>query len=118
MTDWRSGRPFAERILVTGAAGQIGKALRQGPRGSCPLIHLLDVALPGNRNRLPPLNIEGCYNLFEAARRNGASRSKVGSAFSSLYAEIGCLHVLVVCQLGAGTMHDNFSALQHIGSLY
>ena len=33
-----------KRILITGAAGQIGIALRQGLRGSYPLIRLLDVA--------------------------------------------------------------------------
>jgi len=32
------------RILITGAAGQIGIALRQGLRGSYPLIRLLDIA--------------------------------------------------------------------------
>jgi uronate dehydrogenase len=145
------------RILITGAAGQIGKALRQGLRGSYPLIRLLDVAPLGAAEKgeevltadirdpaamekatagidcvvhlagqateaawekVLPLNIEGCYNVFEAARRNGAKRSKQRLAFSSLYAEIGRLHVLVVCQLSTGTVHDNFSALQHIGSLH
>jgi uronate dehydrogenase len=33
-----------ERILITGAAGQIGKALRQGLCGSYPLVRLLDFA--------------------------------------------------------------------------
>ena len=33
-----------ERILITGAAGKIGDALRQGLRGSYSLIRLLDVA--------------------------------------------------------------------------
>jgi len=41
-----------ERILITGAAGQIGKALRQGLRGSDPLVRLLDFAPLGNRGRL------------------------------------------------------------------
>ena len=33
-----------KRILITGAAGNIGSALRKGLRGSYPLIRLLDVA--------------------------------------------------------------------------
>jgi uronate dehydrogenase len=40
-----------ERILITGAAGQIGKALRQGRRGSYPLVRLLDSAPLGYRGR-------------------------------------------------------------------
>jgi nucleoside-diphosphate-sugar epimerase len=56
---WRPEGPFVERILITGAAGQIGKVLRQDLYGSYPLIRVLDVAPPGNRDRLLPLNIEG-----------------------------------------------------------
>ncbi len=102
-----------QRILITGAAGQIGKALRAGLRGSYPLLRLLDVAPLGEpaggeeiltadiRDRAAmekatagidcvvhlagqsteaewekvlPLNIEGCYNVFEAARRSGVKR--------------------------------------------
>ncbi len=102
-----------QRILITGAAGQIGRALRQGLRGSYPLIRLLDVAplgapeageelvtadirdmpavetamagidcvvhLAGASVESPwdkvlPLNIEGCYNVFEAARRQRVKR--------------------------------------------
>jgi uronate dehydrogenase len=102
-----------ERILITGAAGKIGDALRQGLRGSYSLIRLLDVAPLGAaaageeihsvdiRNMAAlekamagidcvvhlagaseeaewetvlPLNIEGCYNVFEAARRQGVKR--------------------------------------------
>ena len=33
-----------QRILITGAAGQIGRALRSGLRGAYPLLRLLDVA--------------------------------------------------------------------------
>jgi uronate dehydrogenase len=33
-----------ERILITGAAGKIGAALRRGLRGSYSLIRLLDIA--------------------------------------------------------------------------
>ncbi len=102
-----------QRILITGAAGQIGKALRTGLRGSYPLIRVLDVAplgaavdgeevltadirdmaamekatagidcvvhLAGQSTeaeweKVLPLNIEGCYNVFEAARRSGVKR--------------------------------------------
>jgi len=102
-----------QRILITGAAGQIGQALRAGLRGAYPLIRLLDVAslaaatdgeevLPGDIrdmaameqasagidcvvhlagqsteaewDKVLPLNIAGCYNVFEAARRNGVKR--------------------------------------------
>jgi uronate dehydrogenase len=102
-----------QRILITGAAGQIGKALREGFRGSYPLIRLLDVApldaaaggeeviaadirdiaameratagidcvvhLAGQSaeagwDKVLPLNIEGCYNVFEAARKSGVKR--------------------------------------------
>jgi uronate dehydrogenase len=102
-----------KRILITGAAGQIGTALRHGLRGSYPLIRLLDVmplGLPETGEELVsadirdmpameqamagidcvvhlagasvespwdkvmPLNIEGCYNVFEAARRQGVKR--------------------------------------------
>ena len=102
-----------KRILITGAAGNIGSALRKGLRGSYPLIRLLDVAplgtpengeelytadicdapaletamagidcvvhLAGMPTEAPweevlRLNIEGCYNVFEAARRGGVRR--------------------------------------------
>jgi uronate dehydrogenase len=102
-----------QRILITGAAGQIGKALRTGLRGFYPLIRLLDAAPLGEAapaeeifiadirdmaameratsgidcivhlagqsteaewDKVLPLNIEGCYNVFEAARRNGVKR--------------------------------------------
>jgi len=33
-----------KRILITGAAGKIGSVLRNGLRGSYPLIRLLDIA--------------------------------------------------------------------------
>jgi uronate dehydrogenase len=33
-----------KRILITGAAGQTGAALRSGLRGSYPLIRLVDIA--------------------------------------------------------------------------
>jgi uronate dehydrogenase len=102
-----------QRILITGAAGQIGRALRAGLRGAYPLIRLLDLApqdvardgedvvaadirdlkameqasagidcvvhLAGQSTeaeweKVLPLNIEGCYNTFEAARRCGVKR--------------------------------------------
>ena len=102
-----------DRILITGAAGQIGVALRDGLRGAYSLIRLLDLAPMGNAeageevvtadirdaeamekamagidcvvhlagasvettwDKVLPLNIEGCYNTFEAARRQGVKR--------------------------------------------
>ncbi len=100
-------------ILITGAAGQIGAALRSGLRGKYPVLRLLDVAPLGGAaageeivqadirdvaameeamqgvdcvvhlagasvespwEKVLPLNIEGCYNTFEAARRQGVKR--------------------------------------------
>src|SRR6202163_956075 len=102
-----------ERILITGAAGKIGDALRRGLRGSYPLIRLLDIAPLGTAGageelyaadigdpaalekamtgidcvvhlagaseeaeweKVLPLNIAGCYNVFETARRQGVKR--------------------------------------------
>jgi uronate dehydrogenase len=102
-----------KRILITGAKGQIGTALRLGLRGSYPLIRLLDIAPLGPSEdgeevvhadirdvaaiesamegidcvvhlagaaeeaaweQVLPLNIEGCYNVFEAARRKRVRR--------------------------------------------
>ncbi len=102
-----------KRILITGAAGQIGNALRNGLRGSYPLIRLADIAPLGaidvgeehytadirdiaamekaamgidcivhlagvpeeaDWEKVLPLNIEGCYNVFEAARRQAVKR--------------------------------------------
>ncbi len=102
-----------KNILITGAAGKIGDALRKGLRGSYPLIRLVDIAPlgaiePGEEHytadirkiaemekavmdidcivhlagvpeeadweRVLPLNIEGCYNVFEAARRQNVKR--------------------------------------------
>ena len=102
-----------KRILITGAAGKIGTALRQGLRGLYPFIRLADVEPLGKTeageeiltvdirdiaamenatagidcvvhlagaseeaawDRVLPLNIEGCYNTFEAARRQGVKR--------------------------------------------
>jgi uronate dehydrogenase len=101
------------RILITGAGGQIGKAVRAGLRGSYSFVRLLDVApldaaasgeevltadirdmaamekatagidcvvhLAGQSTeaeweKVLPLNIEGCYNVFEAAHRSGVKR--------------------------------------------
>jgi uronate dehydrogenase len=101
------------RILITGAAGKIGKALRDGLRGGYPLMRLADIASLGASREgeelvttdirdvaalekamagidcvvhlagvpeeakwetVLPLNIEGCYNVFEAARRQGVRR--------------------------------------------
>jgi uronate dehydrogenase len=102
-----------KRILITGAAGKIGNALRQGLRGSYSLIRLADITSLGSTaageelattdirdmatlekvmagidcvvhlagvpeeaawDQVLPLNIEGCYNVFEAARRCGVKR--------------------------------------------
>jgi len=102
-----------ERILITGAAGKIGDALRKGLRGRYPLIRLLDIVPLGTAEagedifatdirdiaalekpmagidcvvhlagaseeaeweKVLPLNIEGCFNVFEAARRQGVKR--------------------------------------------
>jgi uronate dehydrogenase len=102
-----------KRILITGAAGQIGVALRHGFRGSYPLIRLADIAplgtaeageeifqtdirdmaavekamagidcvvhlagrsTEGDWDTVLALNIEGCFNVFEAARRAGVKR--------------------------------------------
>jgi uronate dehydrogenase len=102
-----------ESILITGAAGKIGDALRKSLRGSYPLIRLLDIVplgtaetgedivaadirdivaletamagidcvvhLAGASAEAPwgtvlPLNIEGCVNVFEAARRQSVKR--------------------------------------------
>jgi uronate dehydrogenase len=102
-----------ERILITGAAGKIGDALRTGLRGSYSPIRLLDIAPLGPAKsgeeirstdirdiaaleqamagidcvvhlagaseeaeweKVLPLNIEGCYNVFEAARRQRVKR--------------------------------------------
>lgn len=101
------------RILITGAAGKIGNALREGLRGLYPVIRLSDIAplgeaAPGEEicrvdicdlaaveksmtdidcvvhlagvseedawDKVLPMNIEGCYNVFEAARRQSVKR--------------------------------------------
>lgn len=101
------------RILITGAAGNIGLALRQHLRGRYLLLRLADIApqaaaepgeevlkvdirepdaleqamegidciihLAGIPQEAPwddieALNINGCYNVFEAARRQGVKR--------------------------------------------
>jgi uronate dehydrogenase len=105
--------PAMKHILITGAAGKIGNALRKGLRGNYPLIRLIDIVplgpieageeffatdirdiaalekamvgidcvvhLAGASEEAPwervlPLNIEGCYNTFEAARRQSVKR--------------------------------------------
>jgi len=105
--------PAGLRVLITGAAGNIGRALRRHLRGRYGLLRLTDIAAqetagPGEEvarvdirdiaavedsmrdidcvihlagvpeedswERILPLNIEGCYNVFEAARRQGVRR--------------------------------------------
>ena len=102
-----------KRILITGAAGQIGKALAPRParllsahsparrcaawrrrkqRGSSSgrhprhaalekatagidcVVHLAGQSTEAAWEKVLPLNIEGCYNVFEAARRSGVKR--------------------------------------------
>ena len=102
-----------QRILITGAAGNIGQVLRVGLRGSYPLVRLSDITplgkakqseelccvdirnmdaleksmegiecvvhlagIPGEDSwdQILPMNIEGCYNVFEAARRQRVKR--------------------------------------------
>jgi uronate dehydrogenase len=104
---------MTKRILITGAAGQIGVALRLGLKGSYSLIRLADIAPLGDAqageelcrvdirdvaeleksmqgidcvvhlagisvedtwDKVLPMNIEGCYNVFEAARSQGVKR--------------------------------------------
>ena len=102
-----------QRILITGAAGAIGRVLRQHLKGQYELLRLTDMAPqeaagPGEEvatvdvrdiaalersmqgidcvihlagatqdlswEQIMPMNIEGCYNVFEAARRQGVRR--------------------------------------------
>lgn len=109
--------PFSEpeklKVLITGAAGNIGQCLRKGLKGRYALLRLADIAeqAPAEHNeevvhmdlrdmasieqcmegidcvvhlagiasaesweKILPMNIEGCYNVFEAARRKGVRR--------------------------------------------
>ena len=102
-----------KRVLITGAAGQIARALRLGLRGSYSLLRLSDimplgeaaageelckvdlrdvpaleasmrgidcvvhlggVSVEDSWDKVLPMNIEGCYNVFEAARSQGVKR--------------------------------------------
>lgn len=101
------------RVLITGAAGHIGRVLRQGLTGQYELLRLADIAaqrpadageeivtaditdpaqladtmrdidcvvhlagIPDEApwDRIRRMNIEGCYNVFEAARVAGVKR--------------------------------------------
>lgn len=101
------------RVLITGAAGHIGRVLRKGLQGHYSLVRLADIASqePAGRgeevvstditdpiqlagamegidcvvhlagipdestwDRIRRMNIEGCYNVFEAARGAGVKR--------------------------------------------
>jgi uronate dehydrogenase len=109
--------PFEEparlRVLITGAAGNIGRVLRRHLHGRYALLRLTDIAAqapagPAEEvaavdirdiaaveasmagidcvvhlagipeedrwDKILPMNIEGCYNVFEAARRAGVRR--------------------------------------------
>ncbi|CAB3723632.1 Uronate dehydrogenase [Paraburkholderia graminis C4D1M] len=101
-----------KRVLITGAAGHIGRALRAGLRGQYQLrladivpqapagegeevlsaditrlaellpvmqgvdvvVHLAGVPDEDRWEKVRDLNIEGCYNVFEAARQAGVKR--------------------------------------------
>lgn len=112
-------RPSDLRVLITGAAGNIGRTLRPHLRGRYALLRLTDIApqesagageevatvdirdmaalersmqgidcvihlagMPEEDawDRILPLNIEGCYNVFEAARRQGVRRMVFASS--------------------------------------
>ena len=105
--------PADLRVLITGAAGIIGRCLRADMKGRYALLRLSDIAEqePAGPNeelckvdvrdmeaversmegidcvvhlagvpveddweKILPMNIEGCYNVFEAARRQGVRR--------------------------------------------
>ena len=106
-------KPENLRVLITGAAGNIGKCLRAHLSGRYGLLRLADIVeqepareneeicaidvrdidsiercmqgmdcvihlagIPGADawEKILPMNIEGCYNVFEAARRQNVSR--------------------------------------------
>jgi uronate dehydrogenase len=106
-------QPENLRVLITGAAGNIGLCLRTHLRGRYALLRLADIApqepaqageeictmdvrdieslercmegidcvihlagIPGADvwEKILPMNIEGCYNVFEAARRQNVRR--------------------------------------------
>lgn len=106
-------QPAALRVLITGAAGNIGRVLRAQLQGRYALLRLTDIApqapaaageevqtvdigdpaalarsmqgidcvvhlagMPEEAawDKVLPLNIEGCYNVFEAARSQGVRR--------------------------------------------
>src|SRR5579875_1525242 len=94
-----AGTPSMNRVLITGAAGTIGRALRESRRGVYPILRLSDrvpltpaaavekmvagvdgiVHLGGisgesDWQTILAGNIVGTYNLFEAARRAGVRR--------------------------------------------
>lgn len=112
-------QPSGLHVLITGAAGNIGRTLRTHLRGRYALLRLTDVAAqepagageevatvdirdPAALERsmegidcvihlagmpeedawekILPLNIEGCYNVFEAARRRGVRRMVFASS--------------------------------------
>lgn len=102
-----------KRVLITGAAGQIGRCLRAGLKGAyaelrladiapqeaagpgetvlhtdirdisaleaamqsvdC-VVHLAGIPVEGPWETVRDLNIDGCYNAFEAAHRQGVKR--------------------------------------------
>ena len=112
-------QPSALRVLITGAAGNIGRVLRahfkgryallrlsdvapQAPAGAGEEVQTVDIRDPAALERsmqgidcvihlagvpeedawekVLPLNIEGCYNVFEAARSQGVRRMVFASS--------------------------------------
>ncbi|GAA5512842.1 uronate dehydrogenase [Deinococcus carri] len=115
--------PPIHRILITGAAGQVGTALREGLRGHFPIIRLTDnrdlgEAQPGEElvradltdfdqvraamegvdavihlggipdedtyERIRDVNIDGTYNVLEAARQAGVTRVAFASSIHAV----------------------------------
>ncbi len=65
-----------ERVLITGAAGTIGRALREGLRGAYPVLRLSDIAPLGEAGpgeELAPADLRDLAQV-EAARRQGVQR--------------------------------------------
>ena len=67
------------RILITGAAGQIGIALREGLRGSYPLIRLLDVAPLGKAEAGEEIVAADIRDIVERAMAGIGRRSTAAS---------------------------------------
>ena len=124
-----------KRILITGAAGKIGDALRKGLRGSYSLIRLADIAPFGTADTgeevyatdirdiaaldkamagidcvvhlagvpeeaewdtVLSLNIEGCFNVFESARRQALDAlSSPAQTMPSVFIDVNALSTIL-----------------------